>query len=204
MTGPRSIPHSREGAAFPLPVLPARLCASHIHSFPLPWYLSSKVTKPIDLGASYPSSLADGGCVRWSKASSDPDSNLTVSFPHIRLVIIHSPHISPPHRTPSVGLLSDRPRVGQLYNTMPSSVPLLPFSPLGPIRIHKHPQLFRIFSFRSKGVLSSLSFLPTSRAPYLSRSGIRGIYTKSIMLHHISSGFRPCHLRYHLPCITYT
>lgn len=47
-------------------------------SFPL------DLTKPIDLGASYPSSLADGGCVHWSKASSDPDLNLTVSFPHIR------------------------------------------------------------------------------------------------------------------------
>ncbi|KAH9079250.1 hypothetical protein EDB83DRAFT_2513796 [Lactarius deliciosus] len=47
-------------------------------SFPL------ELTKPIDLDASYPSSLADGGRVHWSKASSDPDSNLTVSFPHIR------------------------------------------------------------------------------------------------------------------------
>jgi hypothetical protein len=84
LTGPRSIPHSREGAAFPLPVLPSRLCASHIHSFPSLQYLYNKVTKPIDLSASYSSSLADSGCVRWSKASSDPDSNLTVSFPHIR------------------------------------------------------------------------------------------------------------------------
>ncbi|KAI9446617.1 hypothetical protein H4582DRAFT_2069921 [Lactarius indigo] len=47
-------------------------------SFPL------DLTKPIDLDASYPSSLADGGRVHWSKASSDPDSNLTISFPHIR------------------------------------------------------------------------------------------------------------------------
>jgi hypothetical protein len=162
------------------------------------------VTKPIDLDASYPSSLADGGCVRWTKASFDPDPDLTISFPHIRSDIIYSLHISLPHHAPSVGLLYERPRVGQHYNIMPSFVPLLPFSPLGPTRIHKHPQLFRIFSFRSKGVLSSLSSLHSLRAKYLSRSGIREIYTKSIMLHHTSSGFRPCRLQYHLPCITYT
>ena len=162
------------------------------------------MTKPIDLDASYPSSLADGGCVRWSKASSDLDQNLTVSFPHIRSDIIHSLHISPSHRAPSVGHLYERPRVGQLYNIMLSFVPLLPFSLLGLTWIHKHPQLFQIFSFRSKGVLSSLSFLRSSRAKYLSRSGIREIYTKSIMLHRTSSGFRPCRLRYHLLCITYT
>ncbi|KAI9466043.1 hypothetical protein BJY52DRAFT_1112744 [Lactarius psammicola] len=47
-------------------------------SFPL------DLTKPIDLDVSYPSSLADGGCVHWSKTLSDRDSNLIVSFPHIR------------------------------------------------------------------------------------------------------------------------
>ena len=162
------------------------------------------MTKPIDLGATYPSSLADGGCVNWSKASSDPDSNLTVSFPHVRSVVIHSLHTSPPHCTPSVGLLCERQRAGQLFSIMPSSAPLLQFFPLGPTRMYNHPQLFQIFSFRSKGVPSSLLFLPTSRTTYLSRSGFREIYTKSIMLHHTSSTFRPCRHRYHPPCITYT
>jgi hypothetical protein len=161
------------------------------------------VTKPIDLGASYPSSLADGGCVHWSKASSDPDLNLTVSFPHIRSVVIHLLHTAL-HRTPSVGPLYERPRVGQLYNIMPSSVPLLQFSPLRPTQMHNHPQLFQTFSFRSKRDPSSLLFLPTSRTTYLSRSGFREIYTRSTMLHHTLSGFRPCRLRYHPPCITYT
>ncbi|KAF8503727.1 hypothetical protein F5888DRAFT_1864250, partial [Russula emetica] len=47
-------------------------------SFPL------DLTEHVDLDASYPSSLADGGFVRWSKAMLGLDSDLAASFPHIR------------------------------------------------------------------------------------------------------------------------
>ncbi|KAN0124017.1 hypothetical protein V8E52_002507, partial [Russula decolorans] len=47
-------------------------------SFPL------DLTEHVDLDASYPSSLADGGSVPWSKAMLGLDGNLAVSFPHIR------------------------------------------------------------------------------------------------------------------------
>ncbi|KAI0273854.1 hypothetical protein BC834DRAFT_815835 [Gloeopeniophorella convolvens] len=47
-------------------------------SFPL------DLTEPVDLEASHPSSLADGGLVHWSKASMDHTGRLSVSFPHIR------------------------------------------------------------------------------------------------------------------------
>lgn len=47
-------------------------------SFPL------DLTKHVDLDASYPSSLADDGFVRWSKALLGRDGNLAVSFRHIR------------------------------------------------------------------------------------------------------------------------
>ncbi|KAI0306728.1 hypothetical protein B0F90DRAFT_1814573 [Multifurca ochricompacta] len=47
-------------------------------SFPL------DLNAPIDLDASYPSSLADGGYVYWARVSSPPGSDLLVSFPHIR------------------------------------------------------------------------------------------------------------------------
>ncbi|KAI0005870.1 hypothetical protein BJV74DRAFT_761059, partial [Russula compacta] len=53
-------------------------------SFPL------DLTELVDLNASYPSSLADGGSVCWSKASIGPDRNLAVSFPHIRWAFLRA------------------------------------------------------------------------------------------------------------------
>ncbi|KAI0295492.1 hypothetical protein BC826DRAFT_1104235 [Russula brevipes] len=73
--GPWSIPNPREGAAFPLTLIPSR----------------SAVNEPVDLNASHPSSLADEGSVRWSTASLSPDHrNLAVSFPHIRWAVLRA------------------------------------------------------------------------------------------------------------------
>ncbi|KAI0332093.1 hypothetical protein GY45DRAFT_1321394 [Cubamyces sp. BRFM 1775] len=47
-------------------------------SFPL------DVSEAIDLNATYPSAYADGGFVGWSKAKSQEDGTLVVSFPDIR------------------------------------------------------------------------------------------------------------------------
>ncbi|KAH9901635.1 hypothetical protein C8Q73DRAFT_678452 [Cubamyces lactineus] len=47
-------------------------------SFPL------NVSEAIDLSATYPSAYADGGFVGWSKAKSQEDGTLAVSFPDIR------------------------------------------------------------------------------------------------------------------------
>ncbi|KAI0670663.1 hypothetical protein C8Q78DRAFT_1070204 [Trametes maxima] len=47
-------------------------------SFPL------DLTVPIDPNATYPSSYADGGLVGWTKAQSQEDGNLQISFPDIR------------------------------------------------------------------------------------------------------------------------
>ncbi|KAI0371785.1 hypothetical protein BV20DRAFT_1066969 [Pilatotrama ljubarskyi] len=47
-------------------------------SFPL------NLTQPIEFNATYPSAYADGGLVGWTKARSEADGTLAVSFPNVR------------------------------------------------------------------------------------------------------------------------
>ena len=118
------------------------------HHFPsivrIPIFITSRspsdvfslVTEPVDLGASYPSSLTDGGSVRWSKVLASPDGNLAVSFPDIRCAITCQTitayrFIS---RVSIVGLPYGRPRDGQSYNIMLSCEQPSLFSLLVPIQ----------------------------------------------------------------------
>lgn len=157
-----------------------RILSINFHSSLNP---SWEVTERIDLDASYPSSLADGGCVRCSKACLDPSGNLYVSFPDIRWVINVYHAVFSSEKIPPVGLLYVQRRDGPLYNIMLSCAPWSLFSRL--VLAHNYRPLFRISLCSSRGVLTSPLFpsMPKeSTRVILYLSGIQEIFTTSMRL----------------------
>ena len=85
-------------------------------------FMISAVSEPIDLSATWPSSYADGGQVSWSKAESDPDGNLKVSFPEIRLANSLYEETFSGIDLHAAGKTSGRLKGGLRYNTTPFCV----------------------------------------------------------------------------------